>query len=57
VSRNFLPFKANSHSRSSQAARFFSFAKGKKSLLQRNPAHMTRAIDYDQIEASKASEV
>jgi hypothetical protein len=44
VSGNFLPFKGKSHSRSSQAARFFSFAKGKKSLLQRNPAHMTRAI-------------
>jgi hypothetical protein len=45
VSGNFLPFKEESHSRSSQAAWFFSFAKGKKSLLQRNPAHMTRAID------------
>jgi hypothetical protein len=46
VSGNFLPFKGKSHSRSSQAARFFSFAKGKRSLLQRNPAHMTRANDF-----------
>jgi hypothetical protein len=44
VSGNFLPFKGKSHSLSSQAVRFFSFAKGKKSLLQRNPAHMTRVI-------------
>jgi hypothetical protein len=46
VSGNFLPFKGKSHSLSSQAARFFSFAKGKKSLLQRNLAHMSRAIVY-----------
>jgi hypothetical protein len=39
----FLPIKGKSYSLSSQAAQFFSFAKGKKSLLQRNPAHMTRA--------------
>jgi hypothetical protein len=44
VSRNFLPFKGKSPFLSSQAAPFFSFAKGKKYLLQRNPAHMTRAI-------------
>jgi hypothetical protein len=31
-------FKGKSHSLSSQAARFFSFAKGEKTLLQRNPA-------------------
>jgi hypothetical protein len=43
VSGIFLPLKGKSHSRSSQAARFFFFAKGKKSLLQRNSAHMTRA--------------
>jgi hypothetical protein len=43
VSGNFLPFKGKSQSLSSQAARFFSIAKGKKSRLQRNPAHMTRA--------------
>jgi hypothetical protein len=43
-SGNFLPFKGKSHSLTSQAAWFFSFVKGKKSLLQRNPAHMTRAI-------------
>jgi hypothetical protein len=43
VSGNFLPFLGKSQSLSSQAARFFSFAKGEKSLLQRNPAHMTRA--------------
>jgi hypothetical protein len=30
VSGNFLPFKGKSHSLSSQAARFFSFAKGEK---------------------------
>jgi hypothetical protein len=30
VSGNFLPFKGKSHLLSSQAARFFSFAKGKK---------------------------
>jgi hypothetical protein len=30
VSGNFLPFKGMSHSLSSQAARFFSFAKGEK---------------------------
>jgi hypothetical protein len=33
VSGNFLPFKGKSHSLSSQAARFFSLAKGEKSLL------------------------
>jgi hypothetical protein len=44
VSRNFLPFKGESPFLSSQAAPFFSFAKGIYSLLQRNPAHMTRAI-------------
>jgi hypothetical protein len=43
VSGNFLPFKGKSPLLSSQAAPFFSFVKGKKSLLQRNPAHMTRA--------------
>jgi hypothetical protein len=43
VSANFLPFKGKSYSNSSQAARFFSFAKGIFPLLQRNPAHMTRA--------------
>jgi hypothetical protein len=44
VSGNFLPFKGKSHSLSSQAAPFFSFTKGIFPLLQRNPAHMTRAI-------------
>jgi hypothetical protein len=44
VSGNFLPFKGKSRSLSSQAARFFSFAKGIFPLLQRNPAHMTPAI-------------
>jgi hypothetical protein len=43
VNGNFLPFKGKSHSLSSQAARFFYFAKGIFPLLQRNPAHMTRA--------------
>jgi hypothetical protein len=46
ISGNFLPFKGKSPFLSSQAAPFFSFAKGKKSLLQRNPAHMTRAIVF-----------
>jgi hypothetical protein len=44
VSGNFLPFKGKSPLLSSQAAPFFSFAKGIFSLLQRNPAHMTRAF-------------
>jgi hypothetical protein len=35
VSGYFLPFKGKSHLRSSQAARFFSFAKGKKNILQK----------------------
>jgi hypothetical protein len=43
----FLPFKGKSHSLSSQAARFFSFAKGIFPLLQRNPAHMTQAIHWN----------
>jgi hypothetical protein len=43
MSGNFLSFKGKSRLRSSQGARFFSFAKWKKSFLQRNPAHMTRA--------------
>jgi hypothetical protein len=44
ASGNFLPFKGKSHSLSSQAVRFFSFAKEEKNLLQRNPAHMTQTI-------------
>jgi hypothetical protein len=47
VSGNCLPFNGKSPSLSSQAERFFSFAKGKKSLLQRRKtAHMTRANVY-----------
>jgi hypothetical protein len=37
VSSNFLPFKEKSHSLSSQAAPFFSFAKGKKSFCKGIP--------------------
>jgi hypothetical protein len=37
-----LPGKAARQLAEVMAARFFSFAKVEKSLLQRNPAHMTR---------------